>query len=142
MRTSVVVCAYADERFDRLSGAVASLGAQTAPPAEVIVVIDHNPKLLDRARRAYPGALVVPNLGTRGLSDARNSGVNRAYGDVVAFLDDDAEAAPDWLERLTAPYADSSVAGVGGWIEAVWADGVQRAHDRDRKSTRLNSSHR
>src|SRR3954462_4949950 len=120
MRTSVVICAYADERFDRLPPAGASGQEQKD---QLIVVIDGNPALQERARRAFPGALVVPNLGKRGLSDARNSGVKRAYGDIVAFLDDDAEAAPDWLDRRTAHYTDASVAGVGGWIEAVWAEG-------------------
>src|SRR4029079_5005681 len=114
MRTDVVVCAYSDERFDRLAAAVASLHRQTASPDEVIVVVDNNPTLLDRAHRAFPDALVIPNVGRRGLSDARNSGINRAYGEVIAFLDDDAEAAPDWLEQLTAHYADEKVAGVGG----------------------------
>jgi hypothetical protein len=47
----------------------------------------------------------------------------RARGAIVAFLDDDAAAAPDWLERLTAEYADDDVAGVGGAIEPVWQSG-------------------
>ena len=48
-----------------------------------------------------------PNAGARGLSGARNTGVAAARGDVVAFLDDDAVAAPDWLERLLAAYDDA-----------------------------------
>ncbi len=42
----------------------------------------------------------------QGLSGARNSGVAACGGEVVAFLDDDAFAAPDWLERLAEAYRD------------------------------------
>jgi glucosyl-dolichyl phosphate glucuronosyltransferase len=119
---SVVVCAFADERFELLAEAVESLPGQTLPPAEVIVVIDGNPGLLERARRAFPDAVVVANAQQKGLSGARNTGVARAHGDIVAFLDDDARAEPDWLERLTAAYGDE-VVGVGGWIEPAWATG-------------------
>jgi GT2 family glycosyltransferase len=40
--------------------------------------------------------------------------VQNCSGDVIVFLDDDAEAHPDWLERLSAFYADPSIGGVGG----------------------------
>ena len=123
MTCTVIVCAYADERFAQLQAAVESLRAQTSPPDEIVVVVDGNPALLERAYRAFPDAVVVPSAGPRGLSSARNTGVARARGEIVAFLDDDARAAPDWLERLTAPYADEAVSGVGGWIEPVWLDG-------------------
>jgi GT2 family glycosyltransferase len=43
-----------------------------------------------------------------------------AAGEVIAFLDDDAEARPDWLERLLVPYRDPSVAGVGGTARPRW----------------------
>ena len=41
----------------------------------------------------------------------------------MAFLDDDAEAAPDWLERLLALYDDPDVLAVGGRVEPVWETG-------------------
>jgi len=73
-----------------------------------------------------PGVVVLPNIGSRGLSGARNTGVAAATGDVVAFLDDDAAAEPDWLERLTEHYADPSVVGVGGLVEPRWTTGPPR----------------
>jgi glycosyltransferase involved in cell wall biosynthesis len=118
---SVVICAYADERWAGLAEAVESVRTQSSPALETIVVIDHNPALRDRARNELPGARVIANRGLRGLSDARNSGVAVARGDVVAFLDDDAVAAPDWLEWLSRPYADPEVLGVGGAVEPRWA---------------------
>jgi glycosyltransferase involved in cell wall biosynthesis len=117
---TVVICAYSDDRWLDLERAVASIDAQTRPALETVVVVDHNPALLARARLELAGVHSVPNGGERGLSGARNSGVDAALGDVVAFLDDDAAAADEWLERLAACYADDDVLGVGGSIEPLW----------------------
>lgn len=117
---SVVICAYTDRRWENIVGAVASVRAQTRPPARTILVVDHNPPLLERARAAFSDVQVVPNVGRRGLSGARNSGIVHAIGEVVAFLDDDARAEPDWLERLAAGYVNPSVVGVGGAATPVW----------------------
>jgi glycosyltransferase involved in cell wall biosynthesis len=118
---SVVVCAYTDRRWDDLLAAVASVHAQTVPALEVIVSVDHNPALRERIRRHRADVVVVDNQQRQGLSGARNAGLAAAKGDVVAFLDDDATAAPDWLERLAAGYAAPDVLGVGGAIEPVWS---------------------
>jgi O-antigen biosynthesis protein len=120
LRISVVICAYTDRRWEDIVGAVASLRAQTRPPARTILVVDHNPPLLERAQAAFPDVRVVPNEGRQGLSGARNTGVAHAIGEVVAFLDDDARAEPDWLERLAAGYANPLVVGVGGAATPVW----------------------
>ena len=116
----MVICAYTERRWEDIVAAVASIRAQTHPPVRTILVVDHNPPLLERARVAFPDLVVVPNSGRRGLSGGRNTGATHAIGDVVAFLDDDAQAEPDWLERLAAGYSDPSVLGVGGAAAPVW----------------------
>ena len=118
---SVITAAFAMERWDGLRQAVASIAAQTVTVMETIAVIDHNPDLLDRARRELPGVVVVPNLRDRGASGARNSGVAASHGDVVAFLDDDAVASPSWLEVMLPHFADPGVVGVGCRVVPVWA---------------------
>ena len=118
---SVVIAAYSDERWTQLREAVASALGQTCPALETVVVIDHNPDLLSRARRELTDAVVIPNTGARGASGSRNAGVARSHGEIIAFLDDDACAASDWLETLIVHFADPAVAGVGGRVDPLWA---------------------
>jgi glycosyltransferase involved in cell wall biosynthesis len=73
-----------------------------------------------RARQAWPDVIVVENHHPRGLSGARNSGVSATRSEIIAFLDDDAAATPEWLARLNDQYRDPDVLGVGGSIEPVW----------------------
>jgi glycosyltransferase involved in cell wall biosynthesis len=119
---SVVVCAYTEKRWEDLVAAIDSCRAQTYAPIEAIVAVDHNPGLLERLRSERPDVVAVENREQPGLSGARNSGARAARGEVVAFLDDDAVAAPDWLEFLVEAYADASVIGVGGRIDPVWPE--------------------
>ena len=119
---SAVVCAYTPDRWEDLERAVGSLLAQEAPLGEVLVVIDHHDGLLDAARRRWPDLAVVPSTGPKGLSGARDTGAALARGAVVAYLDDDAAAAPDWSARLAAAYAPD-VLGVGGHIAPRWPAG-------------------
>ncbi len=117
---SVVICAYTHERWADTVAAVESVRAQDVA-AEVIVVVDHNPALLARARRALPRHVrVLRNAGRRGLSGGRNTAVSAASGEVVVFLDDDAAARPGWLRALLTPYADPDVVAVGGVAYPRW----------------------
>ncbi len=120
LSTAVVVCSFTDERRDLLLAAVRSLATQTRPPSEVIVVTDHAPALNTWARSSLPGAEVIASTGAPGLSGARNAGVEASSSDIVAFLDDDAAAEPDWLERLTAMYSEPEVQAAGGSVIPAW----------------------
>lgn len=112
---SVVICVYTEKRWDDIVAAVDSVTSQDVRVDEVLLVVDHNPTLLDRARRAFPaGVRVLANVQRQGLSGARNTAVAAATGEVVVFLDDDAAARPGWLRALLVPYADPDVVAVGG----------------------------
>ena len=63
---------------------------------------------------------MIENTGVQGLSDARNAGIACAVGDVIAFIDDDAVADPEWLEHLACGYSDDTVLAVGGHIDPLW----------------------
>jgi glycosyltransferase involved in cell wall biosynthesis len=121
LSVSVVICAYTRERLEGLVAAVESIEVQSHPALETIVVIDHNPELLEAARPRLPRARVLAAVGARGLSGARNTGLRAAGGAVIAFLDDDAAADAEWLERLAAVYADTRVIGAGGVVVPRWA---------------------
>jgi glucosyl-dolichyl phosphate glucuronosyltransferase len=117
---AVVVCAYTESRWRHLVQAVQSLQNQTLPPKEIVVVVDCNNALLRRVRQELSGCVAVQNEGPRGLSGARNSGIEATTSPVIAFLDDDAVAASDWIERLVEPFADPAVMGVGGAVAPEW----------------------
>jgi glycosyltransferase involved in cell wall biosynthesis len=75
-------------------------------------------------RRCFPQVVLVDHHGEPGVSNARNAGIAQVgAGSAIAFIDDDAVAAPDWLERMAAAYRDESVLAVGGHIEPVWETG-------------------
>ena len=114
---SVIIAAFSTERWEYLREAVASVAAQSSPALETIVVIDHNPDLLARARREL-AAVVIPSTGPRGASGARNTGVARSRGEVLAFLDDDAvvldaEPVPAQFVYFAARQADDRMAAPG-----------------------------
>jgi glycosyltransferase involved in cell wall biosynthesis len=123
---SVVICAHSERRFAQLERAVASVERQTLSARETVLVIDHNPGLLDRARARFPGLVVAGSDKHPGLSGARNCGIERAKGRLVAFLDDDAVADPRWLESMAAAYASADVMCVGGIVDPVWKRGRPR----------------
>jgi GT2 family glycosyltransferase len=121
IRASVVVCVYTEERLSQIRAALDSVARQTMPPSQVIVVADHNQALCDRLAAEYPDFEVISSKFEKGLSGARNTGIEHAAGDVVVFLDDDAWAQASWLETLLASYGDESVLGVGGVVLADWS---------------------
>lgn len=126
-RISVVICVYTEDRWDDILAAVASVGDQSWPAEETLLVVDHNPALLRRLRDHYEtagdseGVRVLANAGPRGLSAGRNTGIAASTGEVIAFLDDDAVAERDWLRHFAAGFADPRVLAVGGRTEPAWA---------------------
>ena len=121
---AVVICAHTEERFEHTLRSIASVQAQDPPPREIVLVVDHNPELQNRlAGQLVGGALVVANHNERGLSGARNTGVEATTAGVVVFLDDDAAGQPGWLSGMARHYSDPAVLGVGGRIDPHWATG-------------------
>lgn len=117
---SVVICAYTEERWYELAAAIKSVRMQTVAPREIIVVIDHNQALFERVQATISGIILIENHEPRGLSGARNSGISCSQGSLIAFLDDDAIAEPDWIERLGHCCQDPLVLGAGGVVEPLW----------------------
>ena len=92
------------------------LAVQTARPAEIIVVdASPNADTYHLVHDEFPSVRYLKNpLGPGTTGASRNLGLAASSGDVIAFVDDDAYAAPEWLEKLLEPYCDPGVGGVGG----------------------------
>ncbi len=121
---SVVVCTYSRDRMGQLRETLESLEAQSYPSWETLVVVDYNPALRAELETMIQGSTrLAENTGTRGLSGARNTGIERAQGEIVAFIDDDARADPRWIEGLVECYRDLQVLASGGRIVPVWEGG-------------------
>ncbi len=119
---SVLVCAYTENRWDGMVLSIQSLREQRLKPAQIILVVDHNKQLYQRARIEFPDVLVIENNNEQGLSGARNSGIPLATGEIIAFIDEDAVAAADWLSTLIPAYKNPDVMGAGGFIRPAWVE--------------------
>ena len=120
---AAVICTY--NRYDVLPGAIDSLLAQDIATDDLdILVIDNSPDQ-DAAREwanKYEGTRVRYLLEPiPGLSNARNVGAEACAAKYVAYIDDDAVAAPDWARNLVAGLRKFPKAGVaGGRIIPRW----------------------
>ncbi len=118
--TIVLIC-HDERRWKYLEKSVASALEQSA--ARVVLGVDHNEALAARARARWPELDVVPNRHQRGASGTRNAASELASTPLIAFMDDDVVAMPDWLATLCAAMDDPEIVGAGGRIIPFWAGG-------------------
>jgi glycosyltransferase involved in cell wall biosynthesis len=125
--TSVVVPTR--DRLASLSATLDSLERQRAAgPFELIVVDDGSTDGTGAflAARAAQGAIVQVLGEGRGAAAARNAGIRRARGEIIACTDDDCEVPPDWVARLRDRLVQTGAAAVGGRVVAA-ADAARPA---------------
>jgi glycosyltransferase involved in cell wall biosynthesis len=114
VRASVIIPCRNARRI--VADAVRSALAQTEPPLEVIVVDDASTDGSAEAAREA-GARVIRSPRRRFAGGARNLGIEAASGDLLAFLDADVIAPPDWLARVRAALeGDPEIVAVGGRV--------------------------
>ncbi len=97
---SVVIAA---SRPSSLGAALRSIVGQTFGDWELIVVgqaEDSGVRAAFGRAEAGAGRATYLHLPQRGLSRARNAGITAARGELIAMMDDDCEASPDWLAHL------------------------------------------
>lgn len=98
---------------------------------EIIVVDNGSTDNTDRVLAAAGPGIVVEHESRRGPGAARNRGLARATGDIVAFTDADCVVDASWLRKLIAPLQDPGVGISGGAIRAAEpCNAVQRFGDR------------
>jgi GT2 family glycosyltransferase len=109
-RASVVVCTRNGART--LPDCLAGLLELDYPDYEVVVVDDGSMDATAAIASAFPFRVI--SSGGRGLSHARNCGLEASTGEIVAYLDDDARPDPHWLTHIAATLSSTEHAGVGG----------------------------
>ncbi|MGF1566944.1 MAG: glycosyltransferase family 2 protein [Nodosilinea sp.] len=122
---SAIICTH--NRAHYLGAAIDSLRAQVYPAYEIIVVdnasTDATKAVLEA--RLPDDSITYVYEGSLGLSAARNRGATVARGEILAYLDDDAEADPNWLAALAAAFALYPHATIaGGHVSLIWPPGV------------------
>jgi glycosyltransferase involved in cell wall biosynthesis len=119
---SVVVCTH--QREHHLVACLTALAALDDPVETIVVDSASDPpvsNIVDAFRTRLP-SLAYIHEQSPGLSRARNTGLQAATRDIVAFVDDDAAPKPDWARRLVAGFTAENVACVGGACEPAFED--------------------
>ncbi|OPZ16639.1 MAG: Poly-beta-1,6-N-acetyl-D-glucosamine synthase [candidate division BRC1 bacterium ADurb.BinA364] len=96
-----------------------SVRRQRYPSSRIQTLVIDNRSADATSAVALAHGFEVVSCARPGPAAARNEGIRRAKGTLIAFLDSDAIADSNWLAELCAPFADSGVAGVGGRIEPL-----------------------
>jgi GT2 family glycosyltransferase len=118
-RISVVLCSYNGAKTirDTLKG----LLRLDYPAYEVMVIDDGSTDGTAAITREYGFHLI--STERRGLSSARNTGMQLAKGEIVAYIDDDAYPDRHWLTYLASVFQHTDHVGVGGPNLAPTTDG-------------------
>ena len=123
---SAIICTH--NRDSYLGAAIDSLLAQEFPDFEILVVDNGSS---DRTREVIEARLTHPRLKyiwepKIGLSVARNTGAKEAAAEILAYLDDDAIASPQWLSILHTAYQNNQkLAIAGGKVTLLWPEDIQ-----------------
>jgi O-antigen biosynthesis protein len=109
---SVVVATFNGART--LAACLDSLKELNYPAYEVIVVDDGSTDETPKIAGHYRNIRYVSHGTNLGLSTARNTGIQEARGEIVAFTDSDCRADRDWLHYLVGDLLNSTFSGIGG----------------------------
>lgn len=116
-------------RVSTLTRALDSIERQELTPFEVLVVDDaadqETRQLIERRAPAFPCLLrYIDNSATPGACNSRNKGGVEAAGDMLAFLDDDDEWLPTFLDRCVAAITNERVNFALTYIDRCYPGGV------------------
>lgn len=111
-RVSVVVASY--NGAATLKTCLQSLENLNYPDYEVILVDDGSTDASQSIATLFPAVRNIRHERNKGLSVARNTGIEAAAGEIVAFTDSDCRADEDWLFFLIGDLLRSRFTGIGG----------------------------
>lgn len=115
---SVIINTY--NRGPYLDDCLKSLKRQRFKNFEVVVINGPSDDETDSILEKWGSAIKVRHIKERNLSISRNHGIDLSIGNIVAFIDDDAIAMPDWLYELDKTYTENKyedgLGGCGGFV--------------------------
>lgn len=109
------------DRAEELGRCLDSISRLRYPKEKLeLIVVDDGSRDNSKDVAASFGAVVLDSGGTgTGPAAARNCGSNAASGEILAFIDSDCIASPEWLEELVGLFDDPEVAAVGGLVDGM-----------------------
>jgi glycosyltransferase involved in cell wall biosynthesis/MoaA/NifB/PqqE/SkfB family radical SAM enzyme len=106
-----------------LSKCLSALVDQTVQPLEIIVVDDGSQDNTVDVAKGFVGVKIIRRPEQGGAGAARATGAKEARGDILAFIDSDCLAPPDWLEKVLAEFnQDPELNAVGGMYRHCHAE--------------------
>ena len=126
-KIDVVVVVVNWNRKELLRACLTSLSRQTHGSFEVVVVdngsTDGSPTLIEEMAKDYPVPLrLVVNSTNMGFCAANNQGMFSTDAELVALLNNDAEAEPGWLAALERAIRQGEDIGMAASKVLVWED--------------------
>ncbi|MDQ7781751.1 MAG: mycofactocin biosynthesis glycosyltransferase MftF [Desulfomonilaceae bacterium] len=120
---SLIVAVY--NRAGEIGACLDSLLSLEYPRSglEIIVVDDGSRDGTCDVVSAYDVKLIV-HPENRGQSAARNRGAKDARGDIIAFVDSDCIATPEWLRDLVPYFRDERNVLVGGYVASFYTESL------------------
>lgn len=129
VKVSVIVSTVSGARLPDFIDLVKALKKQDRKDFELVVIVDENIDHYHDVRKAvvdcdFPN-IVDLNDNNLGLAYSRNLGIQRATGEILAFIDDDAEPDPGWVSSMVEIFHDPQVGAATGTILPKWmAEGM------------------
>jgi GT2 family glycosyltransferase len=107
---TIIVCTYNGSAT--IKKCLESILKINYPHYDVVVVNDGSTDNTEEIIKTFPVKLITTS--NHGLSNARNRGMYNAIGEIIAYIDDDAFADPDWLKYLAYEFNNSTHSCIGG----------------------------
>jgi mycofactocin system glycosyltransferase len=104
---------------------------------EIVVVDDGSSDNTTAVARELGAVLVESGAVAGGPALARNQGARVASGEILAFIDSDCIASPQWLMELLPVFAEAGVAAVGGLVDGMYDESALDRYEAAMSSLNL-----
>jgi len=119
MKISAYIPCYNAAEY--IAPTIEALLNQTRPPDELLIIDDGSTDHTVEVASRYP-VRVIRHESNQGLAAGRNTAFANARHELVAAVDADVIAEPQWLETLAEAFTDDAVAGSGGRLLEKYRD--------------------